>query len=168
MSVETLNISGLPNPIFSIIIPTWNLEDWRIRNCLWSLRQQTEQNVEVIISGINSDAEHLESLKQMATHFDVTLYHAKRDLWSIAVAYNIGLRRCRGKCAATIDADIIFEPNVIEDTVQILEGNPRQLVVRQPIFLGNGVDCSSLKFPSSYHELSLLLFFLCIVVDLRL
>lgn len=154
MSVELIHQGGPPNPIFSIIIPTMNLEEWRVRNCLWSLRQQTEQNVEIIISDINSDAEHLESLRQLSERFDATLYHAKRDVWSITLAYNIGIRRSRGRCAATIDADIIFEPKVVEDTLWIFGGRSKQAVIRQPIFLGVGVDCSSLNFPAAYKELS--------------
>jgi len=154
VNVDLIHRGGPPNPTFSIIIPTMNLEEWRVRNCLWSIRQQTEQNVEVIIADINSDAEHLESLRQLSERFDATLYHAERSVWSIAVAYNVGLRRCRGKCAATIDADIIFEPEVVKDTLWVFGGGDRQSVIRQPVFLGVGVDCSSLMFPACYPELT--------------
>lgn len=154
MSVKELNSCGLPNPAISIITPTWNLEGWRVRNCLWSLRQQTEQNVEAIIVDINSDTEHLENMRQLSERFDATLYHVELPTWSIAIAYNIGLRRSRGKYAATIDADIIFERRAIEDTLKVIGNEQSLAVIRQPSFLGGGVDCSSLKFPECYEELS--------------
>lgn len=154
INIEELERCNLTYPETSVVIPTMNLEEWRVKNCLWSLRQQTEQNIEVIISDINSDAEHLEQLRQLSRQFDAALYHLERDVWSIAVAYNVGLRRSRGKYAGTIDADIIFEPGVIEDTLMIFGGRENCTVIRQPVFLGVGVDNSSRKFPASYAELS--------------
>jgi len=149
-----LNECGLPNPSFSIVIPTMNLEGWRVKNCLWSIRQQTEQNIQVIISDVNSDKTHLEELSRLARGFDCTFIHHERPIWSIAFAYNAGLRECVGKCAATIDADVIFERKAIADTIALMGERGDKAVIRQPIFLGDGGDYSSLKFPEAYEWLS--------------
>lgn len=150
MSVEELNRSNIRNPEISIVVPTFNLEEWRVRNCLKSLRLQSEKNIELIVSDYGSDAKHVESMLTISKAFNASLYHSKADEWSIGCAYNVGIRRSMGKFVATIDADIIFEPEVIRDTMNRLQVHANAVIVRQPIFLSKSVDCPNLILPESY------------------
>ena len=125
-----------------------------MKNCIESLACQTEGWIETIISDYGSDESHLKELVALSKDYGVTLIHVDTDhIWSISKAYNVGLRRSHGKYAATIDADIVFEPDVIRKTLEILDRNSSAFVIRQPIFLGEGVKYSTMKLPDDYDVL---------------
>lgn len=154
MSLQVLNVSGVENPEITVVVPTMNLEEWRVRNCLWSLSVQSEKRVEVLVSDVNSGHSHLSALWKLCKRFDATMIHAEVPEWSISLAYNIGVRRAKGRFIATTDADIIFEYDAVRDTMRVFKENQDSYVVRQPVFLQEGYDCRNLSFPEAYSSLS--------------
>jgi len=151
MSVEVLNKTNVTSDI-SIVVPIRNLERWRIKNLLSSIRQNSP--TETILSDYGSNQESLKHLMELSVEYDATLLHVETDgLWSRGLANNIGIRRSIGSNIIVIDGDVIMEPNVIEDSFRLLKDGC--FVIRQPVFLDGQFNYNSLSLPEDYDKLRL-------------
>jgi glycosyltransferase involved in cell wall biosynthesis len=84
-------------------------------------------------------------------HFDCKVIHIPNVEWSPPRACNIGIRRAEGDTIIKIDADLILEPEALEDTLQYTKHHV--FVIRQPLYLPEELDLSSLRFPRDYNKL---------------
>ncbi|PWG00204.1 glycosyltransferase family 2 protein [Levilactobacillus bambusae] len=119
----------MENPIFSVIIPVYNLED-HLAQCLRSLQHQTVSNFEVLIiddcstdqscavieSCINQDPRF--SLKKRSTNHGVS------------AARNIGLDNARGTYICFVDGDDWLEPDFLSQFLAAFhQAEPTELAI---------------------------------------
>ncbi len=104
-------------PIFSVVIPLRDRWGTRLRNCVESIVNQTLQPLEIIVADYGSTEEGHDAIMKILEDYDCTVYYYPTDeIWSLAVARNMGIRRSNHRCenVAVIDADLILEPRVME------------------------------------------------------
>lgn len=114
-------------PIFSVVIPVRDRWGPRLSNCVRSLEIQTLQPLEIIVADYGSTERGHEAIMETLKDFDCTVYYYRTDeVWSLAVARNMGLRRSNVQCdnVAVVDADLILEPRVMEILAQAHASRP--------------------------------------------
>jgi hypothetical protein len=140
--------------LISLVVPIRNLHGSRIQNLLRSIELQSEKKLQVVLSNYGSTTENTKKLLETTSKFNCAVWNTPTDeVWGLPIASNIGIRRAKGKYIARLDADLILEPQVIEDTLQRLSANRSLFVIRQPIFLPEDFDCENLELPEDYEKL---------------
>ncbi|HUW44765.1 MAG TPA: glycosyltransferase [Dehalococcoidia bacterium] len=155
MAVETPQVHGVENPVYSVVIPIRDRCGHALRLCLKSVELQTLQPLELIIVDYGSTEENHEKLMRLLP--DCTVYHCKTDApWSLSVARNIGLRRATARTSCSLDADLIMEPRVLEVAHRIHTAKPRTYMSTNVTILDfAAVDPATLTLPEDYDKLAL-------------
>ncbi len=99
------------NPLISIIIPAYNVEQY-LTACLSSIEQQTYQNYEVILiddGSIDSTGTICDTVATKDDRFKVI--HQKNQ--GVSVARNKGIEKARGEYIAFIDSDDKITPEYL-------------------------------------------------------
>lgn len=99
------------NPLISIIIPAYNVEQY-LTACLSSIEQQTYQNYEVILiddGSIDSTGAMCDTVATKDDRFKVI--HQKNQ--GVSVARNKGIEKARGEYIAFIDSDDKITPEYL-------------------------------------------------------
>ncbi|GAG41034.1 unnamed protein product, partial [marine sediment metagenome] len=109
--------------------------------------------LELIVVDYGSTEENHEKLMQVLP--DCTVYRYETDeLWSLAVARNIGLRRATARYSCALDADLIMEPRVLEVAHGIHNIHPRIYMSTRVVLLNvAAVDIATLTLPEDYEKL---------------
>ncbi len=118
-------------PIFSVVIPLRDRWGTRLRNCVESIVNQTLQPLEIIVADYGSTEEGHDAIMETLEDYDCTVYYYPTDeIWSLAVARNLGIRRSNPRCenVAVIDADLILESRVIEVLSRAHASRPRSYI----------------------------------------
>jgi glycosyltransferase involved in cell wall biosynthesis len=119
----------------SVIIPTYNEENY-IKNCILALRNQDYKGeYEIIVSDSNSKDNTVKIAKKLA---DKVVICKKRG---IAIGRNFGAKVANGKILIFVDADTIAMPNLISEFCKILKNKG---VV--------GVTCPILPFSTEFQH----------------
>jgi glycosyltransferase involved in cell wall biosynthesis len=106
------------NPIFSIIVPVYNVEPY-LERCLESIANQTLKNIEVIIVYDPSTDESLnicQSFLEKYTNF--RLHFGTNN--GAGAARNYGFDQAGGKFICYVDSDDWIEPNLCSDMLLAL------------------------------------------------
>ena len=112
------------SPKISVILPVYNSESY-ILKCLESLKNQTNQNFELILVDDGSTDQTLTiSKKYLKDHFN---YRYKliinRINIGITKSLNKGFKVAKGQYLARADADDTYEPDRFELQLKLLENN---------------------------------------------
>lgn len=100
-------------PLVSIIIPTYNSER-TIEKCLQSVKNQTYENIELIVVDNNSKDRTPEISKKYADQ----LFNQGPER---SAQRNYGVNQASGEYVLIHDSDIYFDPNTVSECVDILE-----------------------------------------------
>jgi glycosyltransferase involved in cell wall biosynthesis len=107
--------------LVSVLLPVYNSENY-LKEALDSVLNQTVQNFEIIIiddgSTDNSKANIIDIYKDQRIHY----YRNEKNL-GLPQTLNLGLKKCKGKFIARMDADDISFPNRFEKQIEFLESN---------------------------------------------
>lgn len=107
-------------PLVSVIIPTYN-DSCYLPGAIKSVLGQTYSNWELIIADDGST----DNTKAVVYSFsDKRIYYFYQENKGLASARNLGLKHCRGKYVALLDADDLFLPEKLEKHVSYLENYP--------------------------------------------
>jgi glycosyltransferase involved in cell wall biosynthesis len=106
----SFKISG---PLVSIIVPAFNEEDY-LPNCLKSIKNQTYQNIEIIVA----DNLSTDKTPKIAKEFGAKLVRVKQK--NASVVRNEGAKSASSKILFFIDADCILENFYVEKMVKEL------------------------------------------------
>jgi glycosyltransferase involved in cell wall biosynthesis len=106
--------------VVSIIIPTYNNQD-TIAICLESIKNQTYDNIEVIVVDGGSD----DLTKDICSTYDVSLIES--DL-GMAASRNKGGDNANGEYIFHIDSDMELSSHLVEDCVSIAEESDAVIV----------------------------------------
>jgi len=120
------------NPQISVVLPVYNEEKY-IRECIWSILNQTYNDFELIIV---DDASTDRSLEIINTFNDprIQLFSNKKNL-GIAKSLNKGCLNVRGEFIARIDANDIAVKTRFEKQLKYLNNNLNCAVVFSPVLI---------------------------------
>lgn len=99
-------------PSVSVVIPTYNSEK-TLAKCLEAVRNQTYENIEVIVVDSCSKDRTIE----VAKNFDVRVIQTK---WKLLGARYIGFKESNGDIILLLDSDQILERTAIERSVDMM------------------------------------------------
>ncbi len=112
--------------LFSVVVPLYNKEDTILRT-LVSVAHQTYKNYEIIIvddGSTDSGATIVENL-----NCDVPLRLVRQKNQGVSAARNQGVRVANGEFVAFLDADDIWEQDVLLEFGRILQAHPNACVL---------------------------------------
>ncbi len=98
-------------PLVSVVIPNWNGKEY-LRDCIASLREQTHNNLEIIVVDNASKDDSVEYLRKNFPETKV-IKHSKN--LGFGAANNTGIRAARGKYIMMLNNDTRLEPKCIEE-----------------------------------------------------
>lgn len=107
------------NALVSVIVPAYNTEKY-IEKCLYSLRRQTYNNIEVILiddGSTDGTARICEKYKSEDTRF----HFIKKINTGVSDTRNIGIQKSKGKYIVFVDSDDYVERDYIETLVNGIE-----------------------------------------------
>ena len=110
------------NPIISIIIPIYNVEEYIIE-CLESIYNQTYKNIEVILVDDCGSDNSMNIVKEYLTpekhSFTKIIQHQQNK--GLSAARNTGIKHATGDYIYFIDSDDFITPNCIESFYNLIQ-----------------------------------------------
>ena len=111
------------NPIISIIIPSYNKENY-LGDCLTSCINQTYKEIEIIIVDDFSKDNGLSladnMLRQSATSYKIIKHEINKGQ---SAARNTGIRNSSGKYIFFLDADDTIDSNLLEKQLSVIKSD---------------------------------------------
>jgi glycosyltransferase involved in cell wall biosynthesis len=101
-------------PLVSVVIPTYNSEK-TLAKCLGSIKNQTYENIEIIVVDKNSRDKTVEIVKSYGIKVFVINARERSE------QKNFGVKQSRGKYVYIVDSDFIVEPEVTEEALRRCE-----------------------------------------------
>lgn len=119
--VETLAY----NPLFSLVIPVYNVVDEQLIACIESVKNQTYKNWELRLV---DDASSWENVRKVLGKYSAEkniFIHYRSENGHISKATNDGIERARGEFIAFMDCDDVIAPNALYEMAKLLNQNPQ-------------------------------------------
>lgn len=113
-------------PKVSIIIPTYNVEDY-LRECMDSVTRQTLKDIEIICINDGSTDGSLEILKEYADK-DPRIVLVDKENEGYGVGMNIGLDKASGEYIGIVEPDDFVPLNMYEDLYNTAKENDLDFV----------------------------------------
>lgn len=111
--------------LVSVIVPVYMIENY-IDRCISSIRQQTYNNLEIIIINDGSTDNSLQ-IAQNHTDEDERITIISQRNKGLSAARNEGLRRAHGKYVTFVDGDDWIDSEMISTLVNAIERNKAQI-----------------------------------------
>lgn len=108
----------LDDPLFSVIVPVYDIPPMVFKRCLMSLQDQDYENKEVslVFDGPNPE------LKKIAEPFDFKILEIEHA--GACAARNAGFRSSKGEIVSFFNSDYVAKPGMIRMWVDRLQENP--------------------------------------------
>ena len=101
----------------SVIMPVYNAERY-LKKALDDVLAQTYKNIEIICVDDGSDDSSLDILKDYKARDErISVYYQTKESDGAAFARNLGLEKSTGDYLLFLDADDMFEPTLIENSL---------------------------------------------------
>lgn len=108
------------NPLVSIIVPTYNGEEY-LNECLQSIFDQTYKNLEVIIIDDNSHNKfYVKNIAAKFSNLKIKIVMLKSNQ-GVANAMNIGIKNSKGKFINWLSHDDYFHPMKIQKQLELID-----------------------------------------------
>lgn len=114
------------NKLVSIIIPVYNTEDY-IKNCLFSVINQSYNNLEIIVVNDGSKDKSDEIIKRIKNEDSRIKYHIKSN-GGLSSARNYGLDVASGEYVVFLDSDDALDLNYVETMYKTMVDNSVDIV----------------------------------------
>ncbi len=112
------------NPLFSVVIPVYNVEDNMLRECIDSVLAQTYKNYEIILV---DDASTQKSVRKVLGEYEgkkgITVIYREKN-GHISRATNDGINAAKGEFVALCDCDDLYAPNALYEIAKKLNEDP--------------------------------------------
>lgn len=119
----------MENPLVSVIIPIYNLEDYLL-DCLKSVSTQTYQNYEVILVDDGSTDNSAKIAEEFIQNIDKERFRLiKKENGGVSSARNCGISEAKGTWITFIDGDDFVEPEYISYMVEGLQKHPADFCI---------------------------------------
>jgi len=135
----------MQNPLFSVVIPAFNVAAC-IKETLDSVRVQTFKDYEIIVVNDGSVDDTLEVLQDYFKNYpELSCQIVDQENKKVAAARNNGIRVARGELVAFLDADDKWHKDKLLKVVQYLEKNQDvDLVCHNEYLIKNGIKIQEL------------------------
>jgi len=130
-------------PLVSVVIPNWNGKEY-LRDCIASLREQTHNNLEIIVVDNASTDDSVEYLRKNFPETKV-IKHSKN--FGFGAANNTGIRVAQGKYIMMLNNDTRLEPKCVEELRKSIDKDEKFGACASKILLeheGNLVDVAGI------------------------
>lgn len=121
----------------SIIVPVYITEKEYFNQCICSLIEQTEKNIEIIIVSDGMSKERIEFYHKFEEK-DSRIKLITQENQGVAVARNNGLKNATAPYITFVDADDWVEPEFCRTFLDAFEKNPNVSIVSVAAFLNRG------------------------------
>lgn len=111
------------NPLFSVVVPVYNVERKMLVDCIESVLQQTYTNWELVLVDDHSDIEEVRETLQLYQNKDKIRVFFRKENGGISEASNTGLKKCKGEFVAFLDCDDILSVNALYEVAKLLNEN---------------------------------------------
>ncbi len=112
------------NPLFSVVIPVYNVDSTMLCECIDSVLGQSYQNFEVILVDDASTQESVrETLRKYEGRDGITIIYRKEN-GNISRATNDGIEAAKGEFVALCDCDDLYAPNALYEIAKKLNEDP--------------------------------------------
>jgi len=102
----------ITSPLFSIVIPLYNKEEY-IQRTLMGVLNQSFQDFEIVIINDGSTDNSLEIVLQTLVNFENKTIISKKNK-GLSASRNLGIKKSRGSIIALLDADDYWKPGFLE------------------------------------------------------
>lgn len=109
----------------SVIVPCYNVENY-IEECLYSIINQTYQDIEIICVDNNSNDRTLSILNEFRNNYPEKIQILQETKPGAPAARNTGLRIAKGQYIQFLDADDLLEPNKIKHQINLITSETTQ------------------------------------------
>lgn len=144
-------MSMVENPLISVIVPVYNVELY-IDACLDSIKQQTYENLEIIVV---EDCSTDNSKKILQPHLEdkriKLLQHEKNS--GLSAARNSGIEAATGDFMMFVDSDDLIDIRLVESCVNCALKNDAELVTYGFTSFEDGLGNKELPYPGPNIEL---------------
>lgn len=108
------------NPMFSVVVPVYNVADNMLRECIESILNQTYHNFEIVLV---DDCSTQESVRKVLVgyenHDKITVIYRKEN-GHISRCTNTGIEAAKGEFVALCDCDDLYAPNALYEVAKKL------------------------------------------------
>lgn len=118
----------MKNKLLSVVILTYNSSK-TIENCLNSLKDQTNNNFEILIVDDNSTDNTLEKVKSFFDKTNISFMILTNGAHSIPRGRNIGIKECRTRYITFLDSDAYANKDWVKNIIHNFETDPNLAVV---------------------------------------
>ena len=116
------------NPLVSIVIPTYNVSEKLLSECLYSILNQSYTNFEICIADdCSTNKETLNILKKYESNDKIKIVYRKKN-GHISEASNSALKIASGEYIALVDNDDVLDKNALYYMVEKLNEHKYDLV----------------------------------------
>lgn len=141
----------MKKPLVSIIIPTYNVENY-IEIAIESALNQTYSNIEIIIIDDKSTDNTLNIIKKKyLNHPKIQIVEKDRNLGP-SNSRNIGIEVSKGKYIALLDSDDYYRKDKIEKQVSFMEKN-EDITLSSTYLQCFNLQNNIIKFPLKFSEI---------------
>ncbi|WP_067148378.1 glycosyltransferase family 2 protein [Pseudotamlana agarivorans] len=112
--------------MLTITITNRNRDLRIVKNCLDSLKRQSNSHFEVTLVDYGSDPTYLKTLQELVRLYGfITLIHCEtqQQLWNKSRAINIALKKCETPYFMVGDIDLMFHPEFVEKALTFGDHN---------------------------------------------
>ena len=118
---DIYNVTELEyNPLFSVVIPVYNVADNMLRECIDSVLKQTYKNFEIVLV---DDASTQPSVRKVLGEYEgkpgITVIY-RQENGHISRATNDGIHAAKGEFVALCDCDDLYAPNALYEMAKLL------------------------------------------------
>lgn len=111
----------------SIVVPIYNVEEY-VERCIISVKNQTYENIEIILVNDGSQDNSLDICNQYANH-DSRIKVINKNNGGLSEARNLGIEKSTGEYILLVDGDDSIEVTTCEELVNIIENNLVDMVI---------------------------------------
>lgn len=113
----------------SVLLPVRNWDLTRVDACVRSILRSADVDVEVVLVDYGSD--DARGVAELAQRHSCTFVRVDAETWSRSNAMNTAANAAKGRYLVFADADFVYAPTVISETVNFLEANPNTVIAFQ-------------------------------------
>ena len=134
-------------PKISIIVPVYNSEQ-KLKDCLDSLVEQTEKDLEIIVIDDKSTDHSLEIVESYAKNYSNIRVYRNEQNQGVSKTRNIGISLATGEYITFVDSDDYVNPNMYEELYEVAKRyNEPELITTGILFVkGNEYRTKDLGF----------------------
>lgn len=111
------------NPLFTFVVPVYNVIDEQLIACIESIKNQTYTNWELWLIDDASQWENVKNTLRKYEKQEKISVHYRKENGHISRATNDGIERARGEFIAFMDCDDVIAPNALYEFAKKLNEN---------------------------------------------